>query len=184
MKGPLDKAISDKFMPMHQKGTIPVTDHIGTGKAFVVELRQTQVSGVISWPKALGLPTGNLADAFLVLSYIYKPLPHDEQGPTAIHGMVIEFDKIIVAHIEEGPHDASAYRVTYVTSTQKVEWPPAYQRYQGASHNYLRAEIRNGVVWRETPASGPGPKAVWPTEAAFFHGLDGPLVGPAFRFRN
>ncbi|MFC7473284.1 hypothetical protein ACFQS7_02900 [Dankookia sp. GCM10030260] len=184
VKSPIEKAISDKPVPMHKKETLPISEEIEQQKPGFIDVENTKVTGVISWPKHFGLPQGNLADAFMVISHIYSPLPFDPNNAIATMEKIIDRSTLTTAAITEGPHDFANYRVTYIASAQAINWPNEFQQFQAASHNYLRPFIKEGIVWPATPNSGQGPKSIWPEEAAYVHNLDGPITGPGFRVRG
>lgn len=181
MKIPIEKAISDKPRPLQKK--IPISDTVGTGKSKVVDALETRVSGVISWPKHFGLPQGNLVDAFQVQCYIYEPSPSSNVDPGGTWDERKDAANLTFALLEEGPHDFANYRVTYTGNAQEIKWPVEYQNYLSASHNYVTAILQPDVVWPATPEAGNQDKIIAPNEAAYFHPMDGPIIGPSFRVR-
>ena len=129
----------------------------------IPQLSVDLVIGHIRWHKSLGLPDGNIRNAFSFLCYHYEMQPI--HGGSALDEKPVKSFHNVDAW--EGPNDDENYRVSFITDAQE---PSGYRpedknpiRYQ----NFLEVSFHHSMLWKNPPQTLSGIKVLTPQQIIF-----------------
>jgi hypothetical protein len=117
------------------------------------------VIGCIKWDKKLGVPNGDLADAFSVLCISYQRVVDNVSGETTVSKFPRTATKTV------GAEDSTHFRVLFFTNSfgnKGFQDGESQHDEKFRFINTVLVQVKPGTVWPNNAFAGPGHKVVEP----------------------